>query len=156
MNPSRKRRALCAGLLAVIAGGFAVAVAAAPDDVTARPALLIEHARARPTPPGSTVAAVYLRIVNAGAADRLLRLSSPVAEQVKLHESSQRAGVMHMRQLPFLDVPAHGSVEAVPGAVHVMLTGLKAPLVNGDHFTLTLVFGVAGTLTTNVSVRADP
>lgn len=102
------------------------------------------------------MAAVYLRIVNAGGADRLLRLSTPVAQQAQIHETRREQGMVSMRQLPFLEIPAHSSVEIAPGAVHIMLQGLKAPLRNGDHFTMTLVFGSAGTLATEVTVRVDP
>lgn len=155
--PTRMRRVACM-LFAALVVASAAPVLAAELSGAARnpPALLIEHARARPTPPGVNVAAVYLRIVNAGGADRLLRLSAPVAEQVQLHETRSEQGVMSMRQLPFLDIPANGSIDAAPGGLHIMLRGLKAPLRNGDRFTLTLVFGEAGTLTANVSVRADP
>lgn len=147
------------GLYLWIAVWLACGAAAASPGASADappPSLLIEHARARPTPPGAHVAAIYLRIVNAGGADRLLRLSTPVAQKAQIHETRREQGMMSMRQLPFLDIPAHGSVDVAPGGVHIMLLGLKAPLRNGDHFPLTLVFGSAGTLTTEVNVRIDP
>ena len=150
------RRALCLWVAVWFASSVAAASPGASTEAPQPPSLLIEHARARPTPPGAHVAAVYLRIVNAGGADRLLRLSTPVAQQAQIHETRREQGMMSMRQLPFLDIPAHGTVDVAPGAVHIMLQGLKAPLRNGDHFTLTLVFGSAGTLTTEVNVRVDP
>ncbi len=125
--------------------------------VQARPALLIDRARARPTPPGATVAAVYLRIHNAGTAeDRLLRLSTPVADRVQVHETQHEQSMVRMREVAFVDVPANASVEATPGGLHIMLLGLTRPLQNGDRFPLTLVFAHSGTLVANVSVRTDP
>lgn len=124
---------------------------------TAKPELLIDRARARPTPPGATVAAVYLRIHNAGTAeDRLLRLSTPVADRVQVHETQHEQSLVRMREVAFLDVPANASVEAAPGGLHIMLLGLTRPLQNGDRFPLTLVFAHSGTLVANVSVRTDP
>lgn len=118
--------------------------------------LVIGRVWARPSPPGVSVAAVYLDIANQGAAsDRLLRITTSVANTVQLHETSEEHGMMRMRQLPFIDVPAGGTVKAAPGALHIMLLGLKKPLLNGDTFPLTLVFANAGELNVQVRVRTD-
>lgn len=118
--------------------------------------LFIGHVWARPTPPGATVGAVYLDLNNQGTSpERLLRLSSPVAGAVQLHETRDEHGLMKMRQLPFIDVPAGGTVKAAPGALHIMLLGLKKPLLDGDTFALKLLFAAAGELTVQVRVRTD-
>ena len=118
--------------------------------------LILGHVWARPSPPGISVASVYLDISNQGSEqDRLLRLSSPVAKTVQLHETHDNHGMMSMRQLAFVDVPPGGTVKASPGALHIMLLGLKKPLLNGDTFPLTLVFATAGELTVQVRVRTD-
>jgi copper(I)-binding protein len=99
---------------------------------------------------------VYLDLRNpASADDRLLRLTSPVSSSVQLHETTDNHGVMRMRQLPFVDVPTGVTVKAAPGALHIMLLGLKKPLLNGDTFPLTLVFANAGELSVQVRVRTD-
>ncbi len=129
-----------------------VAVAADAADT----GLVIGHVWARPSPPGVSVAAVYMDIANQGSADdRLLRLTSVVANTVQLHETHDEHGMMSMRQLPFVDVPAGSAVKAAPGALHIMLLGLKKPLLNGDTFPLTLVFANAGELNVQVRVRTD-
>lgn len=129
-----------------------VAVAARGADT----GLVIGHVWARPSPPGVSVAAVYLDLSNQGSADdRLLRITSAVASSVQLHETHDNHGMMSMRQLPFVDVPAGSTVKAAPGALHIMLLGLKKPLLNGDTFSLTLVFANAGELTVQVRVRTD-
>ena len=118
--------------------------------------LIIGHVWARPSPPGVSVAAVYLDLRNQGSADdRLLRLATPVASAVQLHETHDNHGMMSMRPLPFVDVPAGVTVKAAPGALHIMLLGLKKPLLDGDTFVLTLVFANAGELTVQVRVRTD-
>ena len=118
--------------------------------------LFIDHVWARPTPPGVTVGVVYLELKNRGTSpDRLLRLATPLATAVQLHETREEHGLMSMRQLPFLDVPAGGMVKASPGALHIMLLGLNKPLLDGDTFPLTMLFGAAGALTVQVRVRTD-
>src|SRR6202035_2369279 len=62
--------------------------------------LIVTEARARPTPPGISVGAVYFSVENSGrTADRLLSVSTPVAGKVELHESHLVNGVMAMREV---------------------------------------------------------
>jgi periplasmic copper chaperone A len=126
------------------------AAAAAPARIQ------VEDVWARATPPGATVGAVYMTLRNQGAADRLLRLTSPIAARVELHESRSEGGMMRMRRLPFVDVPAGGVLRAEPAGLHVMLLQLTAPLRAGDEFPLTLVFAAAGEVRVNCKVRSTP
>ena len=114
----------------------------------------VEEAWARPTPPAATVAAVYMTLRNRGAADRLLRLASPLAGRVELHQTSSEGGMMRMRQLPFAPVAAGGQLVAAPGGLHVMLLQLKRPLAAGEEFPLTLLFATAGEVRIKVKVRS--
>lgn len=103
-------------------------------------------------PPGATTAAVYLRIGNvSNAAIRLLGGSSPAAQRVEIHTMSMDGGVMRMRPLPYLDVPANGSVSFAPGGLHLMLVGLRGPITAGHAVPLTLNFST-GSVTLNVEV----
>jgi hypothetical protein len=67
-----------------------------------------------------------------------------VADRAELHESDMQDGVMRMRAVEAVEVPAHGQAALEPGGLHVMLIGLKAPLEEGGSFALTLVFENAG------------
>jgi copper(I)-binding protein len=89
--------------------------------------------------------AVYLSVRNGGDQDdRLIGVSSDVAETVQLHESKMQDGVMKMGEVETVAVPAHGEAMLAPGGIHVMLIGLKAPLEEGRRFPLTLTFEHAG------------
>jgi len=60
---------------------------------------------------------------------------------------------MKMRALPQLELKAGQKLEMKPGAgAHIMLFGLKKPLVAGDKFPLTLTFRKAGKIETTVEV----
>jgi periplasmic copper chaperone A len=61
---------------------------------------------------------------------------------------------MKMRPLDGVEVPAGGTAEFSPGADHIMLIGLKAPLKAGDRFALTLRFEKAGEVAADVAVVA--
>jgi hypothetical protein len=89
--------------------------------------------------------AAYLTVRNGGdAADRLVGVASEVADRAALHSSVVQDGVMRMRPVDAVEVPAGGEAVLEPGGLHVMLIGLKAPLEEGDSFALRLVFEDAG------------
>ncbi|BCW87292.1 hypothetical protein sos41_04210 [Alphaproteobacteria bacterium SO-S41] len=104
--------------------------------------------------PGSN-GAVYAMIMNGGAAaDRLIAVKSDLAAAVELHAMSEEGGVMQMRKVDGVDVPAGGMVMLESGGTHIMLIGLKAPLREGTTGTLTFVFEHAGDVSAELTVRA--
>jgi len=105
----------------------------------APPAVSLEGAWARATVPGQMGSAAYFTIRNSGGPDKLLSVSSPSAN-ASMHSTSMDNGVMRMRPLAALDVPAKATVELKPGGTHVMLMGLKAPLEAGSTIMLDLKF----------------
>jgi copper(I)-binding protein len=94
---------------------------------------------------GAKSGVAYLTIMNHGATpDRLVGLKTPVAEHASLHETVEENGVARMQPVPALDLAPGASVELKPNGLHVMLTGLKAPLKKGETVKLTLIFEKAG------------
>ena len=114
----------------------------------------VENAWARATPPGAKIAAGYLTIRNAGAADRLVSASSPAAEKVETHVTVKDGDVSRMREVKGYAVPAKGKVELAPGGSHLMLVNIKAPLKEGEKVPLVLRFEKAGEVKTELAVRA--
>jgi copper(I)-binding protein len=99
--------------------------------------------------------ASYMMIQNSGAADKLLKAESDAAETVELHTVTNEGGMMQMRPVPSIDVPANGSVELKPGGFHVMLIGLKQELKPGETVTIKLTFEKAGVVQVQAPVRAQ-
>lgn len=98
--------------------------------------------------------AAYATIANSGAAeDRLIAVKGDVSTSIELHEVVMDGDVMKMRPVEAIAVPAGGSVELKPGGYHIMLIGLKAPLVEGAHVALTLVFETAGEVVLDAPVQ---
>lgn len=91
-------------------------------------------------------------------AARLVAASSPVAGRVEIHEMKMDEGVMQMRHVPALSLPAGQSVSLQPGGYHLMLMDLKQPLKAGDTVRLSLrierVGKPAETLQVDAPVRA--
>lgn len=114
----------------------------------------IADAWARPTPPTAQVGAVYFSVSNRGPKqDTLLSVSSTVAGSVEIHETQTIKGVMQMRPVVSVSCPAGATVKVEPGGLHVMLLGLKQPLIEGTRMELTLRFRDAGLLTIQVPVQ---
>ncbi len=117
--------------------------------------LMLEQPWARATPGQAKNGAAYMTIHNAGKADdRLLSAASDRATRVELHNHVNKDGVMQMRQVDAIAVPAGSMAELKPGGLHVMLMGLKAPLKEGESFPLTLTFEQAGSTTVQVKIEA--
>ena len=109
----------------------------------------------RATPPGATAAGVFFVVDNSGASpDALIRAASPVAGRVELHQMSMDGGVMKMRAMSAIDVPAKGRVELAPGSYHLMLLDLTQPIKVGDKVPVTLTFRDAGSIDVVLHVRA--
>jgi len=106
--------------------------------------IAVTQAWARATPPGASVGGAYFTIVNDGDADVLLRVESPVSRKAEVHLMQMKDGMMSMRPMPTVAIPAHGRVVFSPEGLHVMLVDLHQPLRQGEHVPLTLVFRKAG------------
>ena len=140
-------------ILAVALAAALPAAAQSPAAVQAG-ALRIAEPWSRATPGGATVGAGYLTVENHGAEpDRLLRAESEVADGADLHETATEAGVARMKPTGGLAVAPHGRLELKPGGYHLMLTGLKRPLKEGERFAATLVFEKAGRVPVTFTVR---
>jgi periplasmic copper chaperone A len=110
--------------------------------------LVIEAPWARATPAGAQVAGGYLKITNTGKEpDHLIGGSLPVASSVEVHEMTMTDGVMKMRKLENgLEIKPGQSVELKPGGYHLMFTGLREALKQGQTIKGTLVFEKAGSV----------
>jgi copper(I)-binding protein len=86
---------------------------------------------------------------------RVLGAESEIADKVEIHAMSMDGGVMRMRPLTDgLDVPAGGQVELKPSGMHLMLIGLKRPLVESETIAITLLFDGGVRLEAKLTVEA--
>ncbi len=138
--------------VALLAFGASLAPALAADSP-----IVASDAWARPTLKGTRTGAVYLVLSNRGtAADRLLGVSTPVAERAEVHEDVTEHGMMSMKPVPELALPAGAKTAIEPGRYHVMLMGMKKALTAGESFPMTLTFATAPPLEVEVSVTRTP
>ncbi|HKX58761.1 MAG TPA: copper chaperone PCu(A)C [Steroidobacteraceae bacterium] len=118
--------------------------------------LSITNAWSRSTPPGVTVGVAYFTLKNhTGKSDRLLKMTTPVASKVQVHRTEILDGMARMREVAVLHVDAGQTLEFAPNGMHLMLMGLKQPLVEGTTFEIELLFEVAGPRNVKIAVRKD-
>ena len=116
-------------------------------------AITVGHPWARATPGAVKNSAAFMVFDNKGAADKLIGVSGDIAKDIQIHSMITEAGVMKMREIKSLDIPANGKTELKSSGFHVMLIGLKDGLKEGATFPLKLQFEKAGEVT--VLVKAE-
>jgi copper(I)-binding protein len=123
--------------LCIAAGMGAVAMTSAAQSVT------IKDPWARATVPGQKTAGAYAELTSAANA-ALIAAASAAAHSVELHTMSMEGGVMRMRRVERIELPARKVVKLAPGGLHIMLIGIKQPLKPGDKVPLTLTIEMQG------------
>ncbi len=99
------------------------------------------------------VSSLYFTIANAATFPDTLIAVSAAAGTASLHTVvTDSSGVTSMRPLVGLVIPAGASVGLAPGGYHVMLTGLRRPLVAGDSIFIVLDLARANLLRFRVPV----
>ncbi len=95
---------------------------------------------------GGANSAAYMTLINeTDTPDAIIRADTDVAETVELHTVEQTdEGIMKMRPVEQIDIPANGEQNLKPGGFHIMILGLKHDLNEGDTVTLTLTLEQAG------------
>ena len=93
----------------------------------------------RGTVAGQTATGAFMEITSKSGAS-LVGAASPLAGVTEVHEMKMDDGVMKMRAVARLDLPAGKPVILGPGGYHVMLMNLKQMIKTGDSVPLTLQF----------------
>ncbi len=137
-----------AGCIATLIATLAISTSACAGDIA------VVDPYVRLVPQGTPTTAAFMTVKNTGNTDRkLLKVDSPVAKSVELHNHINDNGVMKMRPVKEIDVKAKGQAELKPGGYHVMLIDLKQVLKDGDKVPLTLSFDDGSTEKAEAVVR---
>ena len=136
------------------------ALESAPEGVSASVGEIdVRGAWAAATPGGVENAAAYLTIRNNGQTDDMvLSATSPRARAVEIHEMSMSMpeGMMQMRPMGALPLPAGQDTTLAPGATHLMFIDIDAPFAPGETVPVTLEFAQGEAITLELPVSAQP
>jgi len=103
----------------------------------------VEGAWSRATAQGQDTAMVDLAITSAKDA-RLVGFSSPACKTAQMHSMTHDSGMMKMREVQSIELPAGRRVVLNERGYHLMLIGLPSPLKAGDSLPLMLNIKVGG------------
>ena len=144
-----RRRAgrVAASLVAVI--GACMAAGCAAEARAAGP--VIQLTSAQVTEPGAShITDVYVDVTNNGPQTKLISARLSVGGHVTLR-SPAHSGVVEMRTVPSITIPAKSFVRLDPNGSHLLVTD-AGPMRNGTEITLTLKFAHAGSFSVSAMV----
>jgi copper(I)-binding protein len=130
---------LAAGLLLLVIQASSALASSGKQEDRLHKQPVVSGAYAHATVPGQRVGAAYMKIFSFYGTE-LKRIESDAAEYVEVHHMQMREGVMRMRQIEALKLPAGKEIELAPGGVHLMLIELKKPLKAGEAVPLKIIF----------------
>lgn len=91
------------------------------------PEVLIENPRVRALIPGQDKTVAYMNMVNrTGSAITLVGVSAETVRTIEIHITGMDNGVMRMRRLKSVAIPAGETVRFEPGGRHLMLFGVRS------------------------------
>ena len=135
------------GLLTSISSFQAMATQA--DDIS------VSDPFAREVPPGAPASASFMTLDNMGdQAIKLVLAESDVSKIVELHTHTNDNGVMRMRQVEFIEIPANGQTVLKPGGLHIMLINPVTLLKAGQTVSVQLQFEDGSTKQVDMPVKS--
>ena len=139
--------ALLVAVAMVVTNLIGMATASAADYKTGMITVMDPWARGTPRSAGA-----FMTIHNMGAADELVGAKADIAKKTQVHQTVSEDGIMKMKHVHGVPLPAKGMATLKPGSYHVMMMGLNKPMKPGQSFPLTLVFKQAGEVTIQVGI----
>ncbi|MGW1655746.1 copper chaperone PCu(A)C [Streptomyces atratus] len=100
--------------------------------------------------PVSDMAAGFLVVKNSGGtSDRLTSVTSPLSDDVTIHETKNQA----MRMVTSFEVPAGGELDLERGGSHIMFMKLKQQPKQGEKVSVELHFEKADSIKVDLPVK---
>ena len=116
--------------------------------------IIVTDATVRLLPPGVPNTAAYFSIQNSSDTTQILiGASADFATKAEIHNHIMVDDMMRMEQQSEVVINPGESVQFAPGGLHLMLFGLKQPLLEGQSVTFSLQTkdGESITITANVA-----
>lgn len=135
------------GLLTAISSFQVMATQA--DDIS------VSEPFAREVPPGAPASASFMTLDNmSDQAIKLVQAKSESSKVVELHTHTNDNGVMRMRQVEFIEIPANGQTVLQPSGFHIMLINPVTLLKVGETVSVQLQFEDGSTKQVDMPVKS--
>lgn len=114
----------------------------------------IKDARIRPTLPGMSVTAIYMKITNNSKKDiRLTKIKGEFAPTFELHNMEMSEGKMVMRPVDSILIKGQSTTELKSGGLHVMVFDAPKPIQKTKVYGATLTFDNKEEVFTTIKVK---
>lgn len=120
-------------LMFMMGSGLMLAVSIAQAEVT------VSDAWVRASNPSQTVAAAYLTL-NSRDNVTMVHVETERAGTAEMHSMTMQNGVMKIRHIQELSIPANKPVKLAPSGLHLMLFELPSPFKVGEQVKFRLCF----------------
>ncbi len=100
----------------------------------------VDQAWIRVSPNKDSPSAGYFTVHGGEVATKLRGVLTDRAIKVEMHESTSEGGVMKMKPVDSVDIPAKGTVAFAPGGKHIMLWSLNQDAIDQGKMPLTFLF----------------
>lgn len=128
-------------MVTLFALGLPAVHAAEPGKLSAAEDMQVTQPYARAVVASQLNSGVYMTLSNSGQADHaIVKISGTVARAVEMHGHLNDNGILRMRPVAKITIPAGGETRLQPGGMHVMLIGLNQTLEAGGVVHLELTF----------------
>ena len=113
----------------------------------------IDQAWVRLSPNKDTPSAGYFVAHGGDTATQLRGVLTDYALKVEMHESMNHDGMMTMKPVESVDIPAKGKVAFAPGGKHLMIWGVNDTAVSRGKMTLTFLLSNGDRLLVDAAIR---
>ncbi|MEA1889380.1 MAG: copper chaperone PCu(A)C [Pseudomonadota bacterium] len=104
---------------------------------------------------GAKMNAGYMTLVNVGSEEvTLVNVESDAFKDIEVHEMARVDGLMEMREVTDMVIPAKGQIQFEPGGKHLMLMEPREHFTTGQKIDMTLTFKSGKKQTVSVQVAA--
>ena len=116
----------------------------------------VQGATVAAVPPSIRDTAAYMTLTNKSDQPiKLVGAATPLASSPMLMTTTHSGGMAGMKMVPWLTIPARGTLTLQRDGDHVMLMGLKRPLKVGETVNLTLKATDGRTLNVAATVKKN-
>ena len=117
--------------------------------------VLVDDAYVRGLPPGQTTTAAFMQLKNISGEEVIITgAQTGSSESAEIHAHIHHNGMMSMKRVNQIVIPANSIFELKPGGHHLMLIGLKQFLKEGDSVRLSLLQSDGSAINIEAPVRS--
>ena len=117
------------------------------------PPLYVDQAYIRLSPNPESPSAGYFTVHGGGEAVTLRDVITEAAVRVEMHDSMMHDGMMSMKPLDSVDIPARATVRFEPGGRHLMLWRVNPAVAATGKITLTFLFSNGDRILVDAAVQ---